>query len=57
MTSLINIIVYDFTKAKKKLGLRKIKSPCSKSLRKYTAEDRSELQSWEDGSVSKGLAL
>lgn len=57
MTSLINIIIYDFTEAKKKLRLRKSKCPCPRSLQKYTAEVHSpKLQSWGDGSVGKGLA-
>lgn len=57
MTLLINIIIYDFTEAKKKLRLRNIKCPRPRSLRKYTAEAGSKLQSWGHGSVGKGLAL
>ena len=55
MTSLINIIIYNFTEVKKKLRLRKIRCPCPSSLRKYTAEARSKLQGWSDGSVGKCL--
>ena len=45
------------SEAKKKLRLRNITCLCPKSLRKYTAEARSKLPSWGDGSVGKGLAL